>query len=490
MASDPALVDLTAEVVAPAAAPKRRTSRRKHIISVDTEASSSNAVVVPDDSAQLPAEFRKAVEAITVRNVSTGGGEITLLQRKSYNAMLHVAQRTRKGNEVTFEITAAELESLVGHGGSSNREYLKAIARGLTDIKLEFDFKGTGPNRKKSGWGVANMVAEVYLSPDGSRIRFSFPPELANKLLDPEIYNKIDLRMQNLFTSGSALALYEIVTRYYGFQRNETFREPWETWSMQLSGATEPHREFRDFNKMLTRAIDQVNTHETRFQIEPHFSKRGRKMDKLWFVLVPQEQPQLPLNGTPTLVGDEVLKRLREFGLPDEDVTRLAVHYEEEYLLAQADYTDKRIKKKNSPPVASPKEYFEASVQNNYAQAPRRPVNVAQSRSSEDEHKARALAKPDAAQAVSSMLQQWKKSKLDAISAEFSAAVPEKRKAIFESLIEQFSSPIVTSYRKNGFSKMVEAAIVNALFKERHPKEPTAEELFLFAFENGVLKAG
>lgn len=131
-----------------------------------------------------------------------------------------------------------------------------------------------------------------------------------------------------------------------GFPNRRTFREHWTTWSVILSGQKEPHAQFRDFNKMLVRALDQVNAHESRFKVIPHLSKQGRKMDELWFVLEDQEQPQLPLDSLPAMVSEELIKRLRAFGVLDEEVSSIALSYDEEYLLAQADYTDKRLKKR------------------------------------------------------------------------------------------------------------------------------------------------
>jgi hypothetical protein len=474
----------------PDAAPRKRRGVKRRVDAVEAAPRVTRAVVVAETPKYLAAELRKAPEAITVRNVSTSIGEISLLQRKSYNALLTFAQQNRVGDQITFEISVAEFEDLVGHTTSNSREYLKQVARGLIDIKLEFDYKGDSRS-KTAGWGVANIFAEIYLSADERRIKYSFPPELANNLLSPAIYNAIDIRMQNLFTSHSALTLFELVSRYYGFKMNETFREHWTAWSVLLSGAKKPHTEFRDFNKMLMRAIHQVNTHEQRFSIVPHVSKRDRKIDKLWFVLEAKEQPQLPLNGTPAMIGEELLKRLRDFGLSDAEITDHAMIFEEEYLLAQADYLDKRMKKKNADPVSSPKAFFQSAVEANYADAPRRPVQKTDA-SAEPAPKPKALGKTDAAKTFATLRENWKRSKLEAIRLGFSAEIPEKKKAIVDSMLDrlQKTPAIATAYRKKGISTLVEAAVVNLLFADQYPVEPGAEELIQFAFENGSLLPG
>lgn len=79
-------------------------------------------------------------------------------------------------------------------------------------------------------------------------------------------------------------------------------------------------------------------------------------------------QPELGLSPAPEIVGAEVSKRLKSLSLSAKDIEELAMNHDEEYLLAQADYTESQMKKKDS--VASPAAYFKAAVANNYAKAP------------------------------------------------------------------------------------------------------------------------
>ncbi len=246
---------------------------------------------------------------------------------------------------------------------------VRVMNRSFTSAMKEFDYKGESPGRK-SGWGVANLIAEAYILEDNQTIRYSFPPELKRRLLDPTIFNLIDLRMQYHFTSYSALSLHELVSRYFGFSQKETFREHWTAWSVLLSGSATPHAEFRDFNKMLGRAVDQVNSIEGRFKIEVVVTKNNRKYDKLWFKLETLMQPELGLSPAPEIVGADVSKRLKALSLSSKDIEEMAMSHDEEYLLAQADYTESQMKKKDS--VASPAAYFKAAVANNYAKAPSR----------------------------------------------------------------------------------------------------------------------
>ncbi|MCP3018291.1 replication initiation protein [Cupriavidus basilensis] len=481
-----------ANLAAGTLAPRKRARRVITKAPAAKVTPAGSVVVVQDAPSPVDsAELRKAVEAITVRNTSSSG-EISLIQRKAYNAMLQIAQKNRTGDEITFEVPISELESLVGHTNSNNREYLKQMARQLMDIKVEFDFKGESAGRK-SAWGIANMVAEVYISDDGQRIKWSFPPELAKRLLNPEVYNRIDMRMQNVFTSGSALTLYETVSRYYGFELRETFREHWTAWSVILSGAPKPHAQFRDFNKMLMRAMEQVNAHETRFSIELHLSKRGRKIDKLWFVLKEKEQSQLPLESQATMVSELVMKSLMTLGLTDNEITLLAMEHDEDYLLAQAEFTSKRMSKSGMDPITHPKGFFQSAVENNYADAPRRSLQKRESPAHKlltaPTAKPRAKSKPDIKRTLDTMKEAWRAAKIKEIEEKFQAQDSAKRAKIIDDIKQDLSANTVIwdQYRKKGLSKLVLKTVYEIIMKKNVP-EPSAEDLLQFALETGSLQ--
>lgn len=384
-------------------------------------------LVVREIEPSKAVELKKAVEALAMRNVSTTS-DFTFLQRKLYNTLTQFAQQ-RPDTEMVHDIPIKLVEEHVGHTTSNSRDHLKKVLKGMTQVQVEFDYKGESPGRK-SGWGVANLIAEAYILDDNQTIRYSFPAELKRRLLDPTIFNLIDLRMQYHFTSYSALSLHELVSRYYGFSQKETFREHWTAWSVLLSGSATPHAEFRDFNKMLGRAVDQVNSIEGRFKIEVVVTKNNRKYDKLWFKLETLMQPELGLSPAPEIVGAEVSKRLKALSLSAKDIEELGMNHDEEYLLAQADYTEAQMKKKDS--VASPAAYFKAAVTNNYAKAPSKQKQTVSSDTPAPAPKPPKAKKPTAATRTAPanqmdvLLEQWGAAQRTTIRDEINAQSPEE----------------------------------------------------------------
>lgn len=437
-------------------------------------------------------ELKKAVEALAMRNVSTTS-DFTFLQRKLYNTLTQFAQQ-RPDTEMVHDIPIKLVEEHVGHTTSNSRDHLKKVLKGMTQVQVEFDYKGESPGRK-SGWGVANLIAEAYILDDNQTIRYSFPAELKRRLLDPTIFNLIDLRMQYHFTSYSALSLHELVSRYYGFSQNETFREHWTAWSVLLSGSATPHEEFRDFNKMLGRAVDQVNSIEGRFKIEVVMTKNNRKYDKLWFKLEPLRQPELGLSPAPEIVGAEVSKRLKALSLSTKDIEELAMNHDEEFLLAQADYTEAQMKKKES--IASPAAYFKAAVTNNYAKAPSKQKAVASSdapapapKQPKPPKKPAASSQTAPANQMNVLLEQWGAAQRTTIRDEINAQSPEEQQLLLAKYEPQLKKDDLAykQYKSKGLSPMVLNCLVAIIFEDRFQEAPTSDQLlqFLLSANAGV----
>lgn len=446
--------------------------------------------VVRDIESSRAVELKKATEALSMRNVSATS-DFTFLQRKVYNTLLQFAQH-RPADEMVHDIPIKLVEGHVGHTTSNSRDHLKKVLKSMTQVQVEFDYKGESPGRK-SAWGIANLIAEAYILDDNETIRYSFPAELKRRLLDPAIFNLIDLRMQYHFTSFSALTLHEIVSRYFGSPHGETYRSHWSEWSVVLSGSATPHAEFRDFNKMLGRAIEQVNSIESRFKISPHVTKANRKMDKLWFKLDTLVQPGLGLSPSPELVSQNVSKRLKALSLSSKDIDELGMTYDEEYLLAQADYTEAQMKKEGGN-VASPAAYFKAAVTNNYAKAPSQHKPVEQPKTPEPTPSSpqpakKAKTSPQTAQAnqMADLQEQWGAAQREAIRNEFTQLDEESRKGLAEKYESELKKDEIAykQYRSKGLNPMVTACLVAIIFQERFPEPPSSEALLQFLLAGG-----
>jgi hypothetical protein len=246
---------------------------------------------------------------------------------------------------------------------------------------------------------------------------------------------------------------------------------------------------------MLGRAVEQVNSIESRFKIEVVVTKNNRKYDKLWFKLETLMQPELGLSPAPEIVGAEVSKRLKALSLSAKDIEELAMNHDEEYLLAQADYTESQMKKKDS--VASPAAYFKAAVANNYAKAPiKQKASPTADTPPAAAKPAKVAKKPAAAVQASStnqmdvLLEQWGAAQRATIREEINALSEEQRKELLVTYEPKLKKDDLAfkQYKSKGWTPIVLNCLVALIFEERFKEAPSSDQLlqFLLSANAGV----
>lgn len=152
---------------------------------------------------------------------------MTHLQRRAWNVLLANAYNELPTAEI-HSVSVAELSAKLGFD-SKNDEYLKETLEALVDFTVEWNILGKD---KKQEWGVAGLLAEAKIK--NGICSYAFAPTLRQKLHNPRVYTKLNLRLQNQFTSRYALILWEVCFDYFDTNRGtgetpfiplETFRE-------------------------------------------------------------------------------------------------------------------------------------------------------------------------------------------------------------------------------------------------------------------------
>ncbi|MGF6440732.1 RepB family plasmid replication initiator protein [Paraburkholderia youngii] len=432
-----------------------------------------------------PVELRKPPESIMIRNM--GSGEISLLQRKAFNFLLQNAQQCNDPTRLTYEVPIRDFERAVGFKTKSNRQYLRQVARALMMVTVEFDYRSDSNKKRSPGWGVSTLIAEVFEVNDNV-LGYSFAPEMSKRLLKPELFSRIDLNKQADFKSYSGLVLWEITSRYFGWQQCETIREKWEWWSINLSGTKTAHKQFRDFNKMLDRAIQVVNSNEDRFQITMHCTRNGHKIQNVWFEITATVQPRLALSEPVSDITNDLMKRLGNFGLSDQDVEEQVAKHGEDYLHAQADYLEARLRRKNGRPIVNQRAYYLTCCDKNAADAPvpgAVPVKTRAAKASPNES-----AGNNAKATLDAIYEKFKGFEIAKLREQFIALSPESQQKIIADIEGNLrkAKPIWDAYKKNGLNTLVINAVVTIAY-ERNAKRPSDMELYSYAVEHGVLKA-
>ena len=220
-------------------------------------------------------EVIKASPAIQVQ------GRITHLQRRAWNVLLANAYNELPDKEI-HTVSVVELATKLGFD-SNNHEYLKETLEALVDCTVQWNILG---KNKKEIWGAASLLAEVRIE-DGICF-YQYSHTLRQKLHNPIMYTKLNLRLQNRFKSQYALILWEVCFDYFNVERSrgETPFIPIETFRGLMGLESDEYRGFAFLNRdVIKPAIKEIND-LTDYFVEVEQKRIGRKVAELKFSIV------------------------------------------------------------------------------------------------------------------------------------------------------------------------------------------------------------
>ena len=217
-------------------------------------------------------EVIKASPAIQIQS------KITHLQRRAWNVLLANAYNELPNKEI-HRVSVGDLAKSLGFN-SRDYDHIKDTLEALVDCTVEWNILGKD---KKQVWGVASLLASAQIK-EGI-CTYSFAPHLRLKLYNPRIYTKLNLRLQNRFTSRYALILWEVCFDYFDIARNqgETTFIPIETFRELMGLEKDEYPAFKELNRNVIKpAIKEINE-LTNFSVEVEQKRTGRKISDLKF---------------------------------------------------------------------------------------------------------------------------------------------------------------------------------------------------------------
>ena len=227
-------------------------------------------------------EVIKASPAIQIQS------KISLLQRRAWNVLLANAYNELPDKDI-HSVSMIELAAKLGFG-DGNQEYLKEVLKSIVDCMVEWNILDKD---KKQEWGVAHLLAEVRIH-DGVCF-YQFPYTLRLKLHNPRVYAKLNLRLQNQFTSKYALVLWEVCFDYFDAdrQQGETPFIALETYRELMGVEADEYTTFKSLNQWVIKpAIKEIND-LTDYHVEVEQKRLSRKVSELKFRIT--QVKQLPV---------------------------------------------------------------------------------------------------------------------------------------------------------------------------------------------------
>ena len=270
------------------------------------------------------AEINEVIKASPAIQIE---GKITHLQRRAWNVLLANAYDELPNRDI-HRVSVAELAKKLGFN-SHNEDYLKETLEALVDCTVKWNILGKD---KKQEWGVASLLAEARIK-DGI-CTYAYPPYLRTRLYNPRIYTKLNLRLQNQFTSRYALILWEVCFDYFDLSRNEgeTPFIPLETFRELMGLDNDDYPLFKELNRNVIKpAIEEINA-LTNFHIEIENRRFARKIAELKFRIsrlreIPTlQEPQAPQKPISFDIEDlpTIAVKLVEAGVSRKEALRIA----------------------------------------------------------------------------------------------------------------------------------------------------------------------
>lgn len=406
--------------------------------------------------------------------------KLSLVHRRAVNVLLSIAQRadrTEPPADGIYSIDLPTLERLCGFQDDSNRKYMIGLIRQVVGLRFEF-WEGHSIH-------VGSVIAEIEVCFKTRVMRFSLPSGMRQKLLHPERFSHMKLMLLNLFTSYSALTLYELVSSCFTHPAHRTPAYPWQQLSTWLTGSTTPHATYREFSKLLGRAIDQVNAICPTHTIELMFTKDGRATNELWFQIHERQQASLGLDlpAEPILVSQRLTAAVASLSLKASDLQELMLKHGEDYLVAQAELVVRRIHTSPAGSVAYPRAYYLKAVNENWADVPRESVPALEGPEAAADASTGTAAPARRRLSLDEIRQRWWDAKNAVYRQRLADASAEEREEIRASLEETMrglSPTLYSAFQKHGLGRPFTAAAAVSAMARRDWEEPSDEELLAY----------
>ena len=224
-------------------------------------------------------EVIKASPAIQIQS------RISLLQRRAWNVLLANAYNELPDKEV-HRVSMVELSAKLGFG-DGNQEYLKEVLKSIVDCTVEWNLLNKD---NKKVWGAASLLAFVEI--EEGICCYQFPHPLRLKLYNPRVYAKLNLRLQNQFTSRYALILWEVCFDYFdtGRDQGETPFIPLKVFKGLMGLQAGEYTTFKSLNQWVIKpAIKEIND-LTNYHVEVEQKRHGRRIAELKFRITKVKQ--------------------------------------------------------------------------------------------------------------------------------------------------------------------------------------------------------
>ena len=297
-------------------------------------------------------------------------GKLTAITRKVFNVMLQITQRqvtalAASGQVVQathrFKARLSDLVIPIESGDSNLITYVKHSLREMR--RVELDWEAPDANSEVI-WTNMSLVSEVRITKEKKDnvlyAEWALPPGLMEVIADPARFTPIDIAQLAQLRTYTAVALYEICSRYRNNPSGVTSEQNMEWWIGALSQSPLPidpttkllkPRNWSKFkDDQLNSAIEEINR-KSDLCIGLVEQKTGRKLTSAQFRVARKRSLELGISSGHKL-GTEVLDTAARLGLSLSDVCSLSKQgYSEGAIKVALTKLGARVVRQDLPPI-------------------------------------------------------------------------------------------------------------------------------------------
>jgi len=200
---------------------------------------------------------------------------INMAEQQIWNKLFQNAFRDMKANGI-FQISVKEMVSIFPYE-HKNTEHLKKCLKSLVETAIEFNVF----EKEKKEWGVFSLLADANIK-DGI-CTYTYSRKLEELMMNKEMYTKINILIQQEFTSKYSLFIYELCLDYHKVK--QTPMMGLDKFRYFLGLKDDQYLRFKDFNLyVLKPAVKEINK-KTELFVEIEREKTGRKISGIKFLI-------------------------------------------------------------------------------------------------------------------------------------------------------------------------------------------------------------
>lgn len=280
-------------------------------------------------------------------------GNLTLVQRKLANALLHSAYDTLLTKR-THTIPVFIMCAMVGWDASNHIDHLKEALLALQQTTIQFNLREDG----HEVWESMSMLS--YAQIKNGICTYRYDEALAEKLYDPSMFAMINLRVQRQLDTAYALNLYENLYRFINTNQGSTGEWSLELFRKIIGATANYYDDYRELNRKIIKPSLQKINRDTDIEATVETIKKSRQVIGLKFFVREKNKeekdvicnilPGRPIKeriGTFTEIQNTAaFKALKKHGIADRLALAWICEMGEKTVLNMVAYTEDRDGKK------------------------------------------------------------------------------------------------------------------------------------------------